>query len=36
MWGMDCVGDHAVDGRPLRMLVVLDKLTASCHTRQAR
>ena len=28
VWGMDFVSDHTADGRPLRMVVVLDELTA--------
>jgi transposase InsO family protein len=30
VWGMDFVSDHTADGRPLRMLVVLDECTREC------
>jgi len=30
VWGMDFVSDRTADGRPLRMLVVLDEFTREC------
>jgi putative transposase len=30
VWGMDFMSDHTADGRPLRMLVVLDECTREC------
>jgi len=35
VWGMDFESDHTADGRPLRMLVVLDECTRECLAIEA-
>jgi putative transposase len=36
VWGMDFIHDRTADGRPLRMLVVLDEFTRECIALEVR
>jgi len=36
VWGMDFIQDRTADGRPLRMLVVLDEFTRECIALEVR